>query len=55
MEKTLELVNYSQISATEPDWSREQLHRWWDPPRQLLKSIREYQHWKAHDSFNKSF
>ncbi len=48
MEKTLELGTYSQISATAPDWSREQLRCWWDPPRQLLKSLREYQHWKAH-------
>jgi len=36
----------SQISATEPDWSREQCRRWWDPSRQLLKSIRNYQKWK---------
>jgi serine O-acetyltransferase len=34
------------ISATEPDWSREQCRRWWDPSRQLLKSIRKYQKWK---------
>lgn len=42
------LINYSQISATEPDWSREQLRRWWDPSRQLLRSIRKYQKWKTH-------
>jgi serine O-acetyltransferase len=35
------------ISATEPDWSREQLRQWWDPSRQLLKSIRQYQHWQS--------
>ncbi len=34
------------ISATEPDWSREACRRWWDPSRQLLKSIREYQKWQ---------
>lgn len=34
-----------EISATEPDWSREACRRWWDPSRQLLKSIREYQKW----------
>jgi serine O-acetyltransferase len=31
------------ISATEPDWQREKLERWWSPSRQLLKSIRKYQ------------
>ncbi len=38
----------SQISATVPDWSREQLKLWWDwdPSRQLLKAIRNYQKWK---------
>ena len=40
-------VTVPNISATEPDWSREQLRRWWDPSRQLLKSIREYQKWYA--------
>ncbi|MEG4317838.1 MULTISPECIES: serine acetyltransferase [unclassified Microcoleus] len=34
------------ISSTEPDWSREQLSKWWDPSRQLLKSIRNYQKWQ---------
>lgn len=27
----------------EPDWSRESLNYFWDPPRQLLRSIRRYQ------------
>ncbi|WP_118857257.1 serine O-acetyltransferase [Sphingomonas mesophila] len=27
----------------EPDWSREELQRFWDPSRQLLKSVRGYQ------------
>lgn len=36
-----------EISATEPDWSREQCRRFWDPSRQLLKSIRRYQYWQA--------
>jgi serine O-acetyltransferase len=31
------------ISASEPDWSRERLRTWWDPSRQLIKSIRKYQ------------
>ncbi|MCP2727422.1 serine O-acetyltransferase [Limnofasciculus baicalensis] len=42
----MELKKSSQISATEPDWSREQLDRWWNPSRQLLKSIRNYQKWQ---------
>lgn len=42
-----ESVNSSFISATEPDWNREKCCRWWDPSRQLLKSIRAYQKWRA--------
>lgn len=38
--------NPSLVSAIEPDWSREAPLRWWDPARQLLKSIRRYQKWK---------
>ena len=34
------------ISATEPDWSREQGEQWWEPSRQLLKSLRGYQRWR---------
>ena len=44
----LESVTVPLISATEPDWSREKCSRWWEPSRQLLKSIREYQKWKAY-------
>ena len=34
----------SLLSATEPDWSREARRAFtWDPPRSLLKSIRDYQ------------
>ncbi|MGF1512526.1 MAG: serine O-acetyltransferase [Elainellaceae cyanobacterium] len=39
-----------QISATEPDWSREKPKSWWDPSRQLLSSIRRYQHWQPKKS-----
>ncbi len=35
------------VSATEPDWTREELTCWWDPSRQLLKSIRQYQKWQS--------
>lgn len=39
-------VDSSQISATEPDWSREQPRQWWDPSRQLIQSIRCHQEWQ---------
>lgn len=32
-----------QISATEPDWAREQRLRFWSPAQQLLRAIRRYQ------------
>lgn len=38
--------NLSVVSATEPDWSREELRQWWDPSRQLIQSIRSYQKWQ---------
>ncbi len=31
------------VSATEPDWSRETVHQFWDPGKKLLRSIRRYQ------------
>jgi len=40
-------THQSPISAIEPDWSREQLRQWWDPSRQLLKFIRQYQRWQG--------
>ncbi|MBU6229521.1 MAG: serine acetyltransferase [Cyanobacteria bacterium REEB459] len=33
--------------AKEPDWSRETTDRWWDPAKQLIKSIRRYQKWQG--------
>lgn len=51
-EKRLETVRaavkpsqHGEISAVIPDWSREAPTRWWDPGRQLLRCIRNYQHW----------
>lgn len=35
------------ISSTHSDWSREKCRYFWDPPRQLLKSIRKYQNYQA--------
>lgn len=43
----LESATVPFISTTEPDWSREKCCHWWDPSRQLLKSIRRYQKWQA--------
>ncbi|NCO76585.1 MAG: serine acetyltransferase [Cyanobacteria bacterium] len=35
-----------KISASEADWSREKIEKWWTPSKQLLKSIRQYQKWE---------
>ena len=43
---SLESKTRPKISATEPDWEREKLTCFWDPSRQLLKSIRGYQKWR---------
>ena len=37
------MVSEQQISATEPDWEREVIRKWWNPSRQLIKSISQYQ------------
>ena len=39
----VESITKPMISATEADWSREQAGNCWDPSRQLLKCIRNYQ------------
>ncbi len=31
------------ISATEPDWSREDVRTFWDPGQKLLRAVRRYQ------------
>ncbi|NJL21558.1 MAG: serine acetyltransferase [Leptolyngbyaceae cyanobacterium SM1_3_5] len=36
----------SLVSASDPDWSREQCQCWWHPAPQLLRSIRQYQKWR---------
>lgn len=33
----------SVVSATEPDWDRERIRRFWDPGRKLLRAVRRYQ------------
>jgi serine O-acetyltransferase len=41
----------SEISAEVADWSREDLTRWWDASRQLLKALRQYQKWQSRKGF----
>lgn len=36
----------AEVSATIPDWSREERRKFWDPPRQLIHCIRRYQYWR---------
>ena len=38
--------NTATVLATEPDWERERIDRWWSPSQQLLESIRQYQKWQ---------
>ena len=33
----------TRVSATEPDWTRERVRRFWDPGRKLLRSVRKWQ------------
>ncbi|PSL19172.1 serine O-acetyltransferase [Shimia abyssi] len=37
------VTDQQQISASTPDWSREDVRRFWDPGPKLLRSIRRYQ------------
>lgn len=39
-----------QVSASVPDWTREECRSWWDPGRQLLRAIRQYQYWKKREN-----
>jgi serine O-acetyltransferase len=32
----------TRVSATDPDWSREQPRTFWDPGRKLIKTLRDY-------------
>ena len=36
----------SGISASVPDWSREEVSAFWDPGKKLIRSIRRYQAWR---------
>ena len=31
------------ISATEPDWSREKIERFWEPGKKMIRAVRRYQ------------
>ncbi|MGH1577957.1 serine O-acetyltransferase [Planktotalea sp.] len=35
------------VSATEPDWSREAVRQFWDPGQKLMRAIRRYQRAKS--------
>ena len=35
------------VSATVPDWSREEVRQFWDPGYKLLRAVRRYQQAKA--------
>ncbi len=39
---SVQLAPAGAPSALEPDWSREERSRWWDPSGQLLSAIRDY-------------
>lgn len=42
---TDKIDSFALASATRPDWSREEPHRFYSPSRRLLQSIRRYQYW----------
>jgi serine O-acetyltransferase len=44
---------YYKLSASEPDWEREKLTTWWQPSKQLIKSIRQYQKWQNRGVFGR--
>lgn len=44
---TMDDISRDQVSADNPDWSRERPRQFWDPPRKLLSVIRKYQYWRA--------
>lgn len=37
------MEHQEQISATEPDWSREHVTRFWDPGKKMIRAVRRYQ------------
>jgi serine O-acetyltransferase len=39
-------LSQTLVSNAVPDWNRERCLGFWDPGRQLLRSIRKYQKWK---------
>lgn len=43
-----------EVSATEADWSREALTRFWEPGKQLLRAIRGYQRLTGRTDFMSS-
>lgn len=39
------------VSATDPDWSREQVRRFWDPGNKMIRALRGYQAAQARGGF----
>lgn len=40
----MDCIEYAGVvSATEPDWDRERIRRFWDPGRKLIRAVRRYQ------------
>ena len=45
------MLKINQISATDPDWSREKADGFWHPSAKLLRSIRNYQKFQKKSGF----
>jgi serine O-acetyltransferase len=43
MERVMQEPDDLNVSATEPDWSREAVRQFWNPGQKLLRAIRRYQ------------
>ncbi|ADH86445.1 serine O-acetyltransferase [Desulfurivibrio alkaliphilus] len=39
--------SWDAVSSEIPDWNREVNEHYWEPGKQLLKTIRSYQYWRA--------
>ncbi|WP_299937949.1 serine O-acetyltransferase [uncultured Pelagimonas sp.] len=37
------MVQETGISATDPDWSREKIDRFWEPGKKMIRAVRRYQ------------
>ncbi len=37
------MVQETGVSATDPDWSREKIDRFWEPGKKMIRAVRRYQ------------